>query len=413
MSPKLRQGFITGLVIAAVALILWAISLNFEYIEEKDWRPLSGEARENPLYASRLYLKGMGIPAQTLESLQNLTDLPDTDTVIVINTSRYTQRDEQLDEILQWVERGGHLISRSVSDWEFFDPERSESFVEDSEESESEPDNESDGTSKTSSDTLQRFLQVHTGESIPFKQKEFLQIQLPGVEKSLKLASDYYQSIALDQDNDQQGLQQIKINNENFIIQQTVGEGLITLVSDLSFIENYSIDSYDHAEIFWHLVHAKSSIQSQPAAVWLIHSDDMPNLIQIIWKHFWALCIMLGLLFLTWVLRVARRFGPLIPKDDEDRRNLMEHIEASGNYYWQQKQQATLVNSTRAAIQQRLVQRIPGWQAMNNDQQAMKLAERLSIPEQQVLKLLHGDISHSPHEFTEVIKQLEQIRTTV
>ena len=412
MSPQLRKGLITSLIIATMALIVWAISLNFEYIEEKDWRPLSGEARDNPLYASRLFLKGMGIPAQTLESLQNLTDLPDTDTVIVINTSRYTQREAQLDEILQWVERGGHLMTRSVSDWEFFDPDRSDLFEEDTEDD--TPSVNHDGsTTKTSSDTLQRFLQVHTSESIPFKQKEHLELQLPGVEKSLQLGADYYQSIAIDQDNDQQGLKQIKINGENFIIQQTIGEGLITLVSDLSFIENYSINDYDHAEIFWYLVNAKSSSQSQPSAVWLIHSDDMPNLFQIIWKHFWALCIMLGLLFLAWVLRISRRFGPMIPKDDEDRRNLMEHIDASGNYYWQQKQQATLVNSTRAAVQQRLVQRIPGWQAMNNDQQAMQLAKRLSIQEQQVLKLLHGDVSHNPHEFTEIIKQLEQIRTTV
>ena len=413
MSPRLRQGAITGLVIAAIALTIWAVSLNFEYVEEKDWRPLSGEARENPLYASRLFLKGMGIPAQTLTSLQNLTDLPDTNTVIIINTSRYTQREAQLGEILQWVEQGGHLITRSVSDWEFFDPERSETIVDESETPKPNLNDDGENTSKTSSDPLQQYLQVHTSENIPFKQKESMELQLPGVDKKLKLGSDYYQSIALDKNNDQQGLTQVKINGENFIIQQAIGNGLITLASDLSFIENYSIDTYDHAEIFWYLVHTNSSTTAQPAAVWLIHSDDMPNLFQIIWKHFWALCIMLVLLFLAWLLRVSRRFGPLIPKDDEDRRNLMEHIDASGNYYWQQKQQAILVDSTRAAVQQRLVQRIPGWQAMNNDQQAMQLAERLSIKEQQVLKLLHGDISHNPHEFAEIIKQLEQIRTTV
>ena len=415
MSPRIRQGLIVSLVLAATGLILWAVSVNFEYVEERDWRPLSGEARDNPLYASRLFLKGMGIPTKTLQSLQNLTQLPDTDTVIVLNTSRYTQRKEQFDDIIRWVENGGHLISRSVSDWEFFDPDRAEAIFEDSDTSEDDDPVESidpqDSDSKRSSDPLQRYLKVHTGESIPFQQKDYLEIQLPNIEKRFKLGSDYFQAIVLDENNQQQGLSLSKINDENFIIQQQSGQGLITLVSDLSFIENFSIDNHDHAEIFWHLINANS--QSPAEAVWLIHSDKMPNLFQLIWEHFWAVCIMLTVFFMAWLLRVSRRFGPLIPKDDEDRRNLMEHIDASGNYYWQHKQQASLVESTRAAVQQRLVQRIPGWQAMNNDQQAILLAERLSIKEQQVLKLLHGDISHNPHEFTDVIKQLEQIRTTV
>lgn len=417
MNPLLRKGLIASLVIAVVALIAWTAYKNLEYVEEKDWRPLSGEARDNPLYASRLFLKGMGIPAKTVESLQGLTSLPDTNTVLIIDTARYTQREDQFEDMLNWVEAGGHLITRSVSDWEFFDPERS-TPLEGSGDTEGEKatDEAEDSESvnhKTSSDPLQQFLHVHTGESIPFRQKEYQEIQLAGADKALQIGSDYYQAIELDHNNDQQGLIQIPLNGKNIIIQQRVNKGMITLVSDLSFIQNYSIDSYDHAEIFWHLVHGNAAAKASPAAVWLIHSDDMPNLFEIIWNRFWAVCIMLSIALLTWVLRISRRFGPLIPKDDEDRRNLMEHIEASGNYYWKQKQQHVLINSTRSAVQQRLIQRIPGWQAMSNDKQASELAGRLSVSEQQALKLLHSDISHHAHEFTEIIKQLEQIRTTV
>lgn len=405
MSPELRQNLIGVIVIATIAAIGWGVSLNLEYVEEKDWRPLSGEARHNPLYASRLFLKGMGISTETVESLQSLTTLPDNDTVIIIDTPRYTQREEQLDDIITWVENGGHLIVRSVSDWELFDPDLSR------------PDEEkteySNDSAKISSDALQRYLEVHTGENIPFFQKEFQEIQLPNVDKKLKLGEDYYQNIELDIDNDKVGLSEVKVNDKNFIIQQRIGNGLITLVSDLSFIQNFSIDNFDHAEILWHLIHANTSSHTQLAGVWLIHSDDMPNLFTIIWNKFWPLSIMLGLLLLVWILRVSRRFGPMIPKDNEDRRNLMEHIEASGNYYWKQKQHAMLIDSTRASTQQRLIQRIPGWQAMNNDQQAKLLAERVSIKEQQILRLLHSDIGHNSHEFTEIIKQLEHIRTTV
>lgn len=59
---------------------------NFEYKEQTIRTGFLGEARNNPLYASRLFLKRMGIPSFTQKSIQGVTGLPDTDTVLVINS---------------------------------------------------------------------------------------------------------------------------------------------------------------------------------------------------------------------------------------------------------------------------------------------------------------------------------------
>ncbi|PID45018.1 MAG: hypothetical protein CSB47_10260 [Proteobacteria bacterium] len=426
---SLRQRLIAGLAFGALAWLLWTGLDNLEYVDEVSFRPLTGEARSNPLYASRLFLKGMGIPTQTVESLQSLNKLPDTDTVLFISATRYNQREEQFEAILDWVKRGGHLITRSVLDWDSYATDNEEHNAEDtavdtdndkpnadSEIPTAPPDtaaNSDNDNPAASADPLQLYLGVYTGKAIPFDEKDAETLQLPEADKPLEIANDYYRAIDLSPDNDQQGLTQVKLNDRNFIIHQQVGKGLITLVSDFTFIENYNIDDYDHAEILWHLVHANNRSLQQPAAIWLIHSEEMPHLFRIIWKHFWPFCIMLGGLLLIWMLRVSHRFGPLIPKEGEDRRNLLEHIEASGNYYWKNKEQAILIDSTRHAVQQQLAKRIPAWHAMSNDQQAHLLAERVGIDEQQILHLLHGDIRHKPHEFTETIKQLEHIRITV
>ena len=189
--------------------------------------------------------------------------------------------------------------------------------------------------------------------------------------------------------------------------------GQITLASSLDFIEYRTLSLHDHAEILWHLIHRDSQGSTSPEQVWLIHSDDSPSLFDIIVQRFWAFSLMLIVLLVAWGLRGARRFGPLIAKQGEDRRHLMEHIQASGAYYWKHKQSDTLLDSTRTAANQRLSQRIPSWHSLTKDQQAEAVADRLSLNTQQVFQTLHGNISHSPYDFTETIKQLEYIRTNV
>jgi hypothetical protein len=217
----------------------------------------------------------------------------------------------------------------------------------------------------------------------------------------------------MDSDNESLQIEKVQLDNKNLIIRQGIGAGLITLVSSLDFIEYRELSEYDHAEILWHLVHRDNIELSSPDEIWLIHSDDSPDLLSIILKRFWAFIIMLAVLFLAWALRASRRFGPLIPKQDEDRRHLMEHITASGAYYWKHKQGDTLLGSTRIAVNQRLSQRIPGWHSLTKDQQAESVANRLTLDTKQVFQTLHGNINHSPHDFTETIKQLEYIRTNV
>lgn len=411
MNTRIRHSVIALVIISVLGWLGWSIAQYFEYVDEVDWQPLQGEARSNPLYASRLFLKRMGIPTTSIESLQSLTTLPDTNTVIIITSARHTLRHEQVADLLQWVHQGGHLIIRSVTaNWEYFTPKREQPLVDDNH---NDSTDNPDDRQTFSDDAFQHYLQVYTGESIPFERKPSLPIQLPNAEHPLHIGSDYYEALVLDAESEQQGLHKVLLNGQNFILQQQVSDGLITLASDLSIIDNYSLDNFDHAEILWHLVHSHTKLTPHPSAVWLVHSDDIPSLFQLIWQKFWPLVIMLGLLLLIWVWRASRRFGPMIPKAAESRRNLMEHIHASGHYYWQQHQHSILLDSTRAATQQRLIQRIPGWQAMSYEQQANVLATRTSLSEAQILTLLHKRIARRPHDFTETIKQLEYIRTTV
>lgn len=401
------RAIITALIIPVlIGLLVFGFSHLYEKIDDNDWKPLTGEAKNNPLFASRLFLKRMGIPTQTVENIHSLNELPSTNSVILMTASRYTLTDEILDKLFIWVENGGHLIVPSIEYWQESYYVTDEVLVRDNDDSEE---------LRTSADPIQRMIQVHIDDEnhVQFEEDTPREIQLPNASTPLKLGEEHFHAIILDSDNEALQLETVQLDNKNLIIRQTLGAGLITLASSLNFIEYRALAEYDHAEILWHLLHRNKLEDSSPDEVWLIHSDDSPNLLSVIWKRFWAVIIMLAVLLLTWALRVSKRFGPLIPKQDEDRRHLMEHIKASGAYYWKHKQGEILLSSTRIASNQRLSQRIPGWHSLTKDQQAEAVASRLALDTQQVFQTLHGNISHSPHDFTETIKQLEYIRTNV
>ena len=426
MNPWIKKALIAIVVLAFAALLIFSFQKNFEYVEKTQWQPLSGEAKSNPLYASKLFLRRMGIPTETVESLQNLTTLPDTDTVILISSSRQTLREAQLLDLLTWVRNGGHLVISGIADWNMFSA--SSSIVDEADDGSTEghledtpiyyDESEEEFRVAATGDALQDFLNVEIHGGIQFEDEKPQAIKFEGAARALEIGPDYYRAIVLNDENEKIGLEQVAINGKNIIIRQQVDEGLITLVSDFDFINNYKIGKFDHAEILWQIVRGKPATLKQssltlPKAVWLIHSDETANLFEVIWKYFWPLVTTLALLLLIWILRVSRRFGPLIAKETEDRRNLLEHIDASGAYYWEQHKQAMLLESNRSATQQLLAKRIPGWQALSQQDQIQLLAKRIAIGEPSLLKALYGNISTSAYEFTDTIKQLEHIRTHI
>ncbi len=418
---------IISLLIAVVlALGAYQFFQTHEYKEVTKRTGFLGEARSNPLYATRLFLKQMGIPTHTKESLQSITQLPDTDTLLLLNTKRTTLSPEKIDDLINWIESGGHLITKASDDWKS------------SEKLKNDDDSVDDNNKEIESiDPLQRFLGVRTsrGEYLNELEDSFDQleglvgesleeiglaeniktIKLAGVDKKLALKDLWFRDIQV-RKNKRSITEQIQLGNSNYIIRQKVGNGLVTLVSDMRFIENKAIDVADHAEILWHLIHGLQASKQQPAAIWLIHNDKMPNLFSLLWKYAWAFIISLTLLLLAWILTSTRRFGPLIPKEQENRRSLKEHIISSGNYYWKNNDRKKLLESSRHALLQRLSRTHPGWSQRDQQEQASLIAEQTDNKPEAIYKLLFSEdinLIKNAEQFTDSIRQIEQIRKSI
>ncbi|MBJ6610435.1 MAG: DUF4350 domain-containing protein [Candidatus Thiothrix moscowensis] len=297
-------------IVVVIVSIGWFVQ-NFELREVDEYTGFRGEAKTNPLFASRLLLKRMGIPAETPDTLSTL---PDTNTVLVINTPRYTLSAQKVEEILAWVKRGGHLITRARTS------NAITQYMDDDEEEESD--------SAIERDPLQTALGIRIGEHVMPEDEDLpLAAELSGMEEALELDPGFFYSLH----SENTDANTLSYKEHTWLLEQPWGNGLVTVVANLDFIENGSIHQYEHATFFWHMLH---SLHTEPANIWLIHTDDMPPLWQLIWEHAWALVLSLAMLIPLTILAHSPRFGPLIPKPQPERRRILEHIHASGLFMW-------------------------------------------------------------------------------
>ncbi|MCK5726057.1 MAG: hypothetical protein KAH22_04420 [Thiotrichaceae bacterium] len=364
-----------------------------------------GEARSNSLYASRLFLKKMGIPAEKVD-IYHLRDLPSKKTVILINTYRSTLVNYQINQLMDWVKGGGHLITVVI-------PER---------------DIGEEG------DLLQMKLGINTEEIYNFK-SHFLEKQNEQLKKDKKAGKkvsknkvefdptfkvsfkDSEKTYGLDfltidplsilEDKTKKSDEIIMVDEAAYLLNRQYGKGLISIASDLDIIENRMIEDEDHAEFFWQLVHRKHRTIDN---VWLINTDEMPSLIAWLWGYGWQIILTLSLFLVFWLYSLSHRLGPVIPSEALNRRRLLEHIQASGYFFWKKNQQDKLINSSQQAALQKIGKLFPEWSQLTVDEQLALASEYTDIPIKELSPLLFENKTLTIDEFIQRIQQLEAIR---
>jgi hypothetical protein len=81
-----------------------------------------------------------------------------------------------------------------------------------------------------------------------------------------------------------------------------------------------------------------------------------------------------ALLLALWIWSIVPRFGPIAPDAPPGRRRLLDHLRASGRYYWAKGLRARLVVAARDAALRPVVRAQPDFATASQAERAARLA---------------------------------------
>ena len=134
---------------------------------------------------------------------------------------------------------------------------------------------------------------------------------------------------------------------------------------------------------------------------WLLYSSNMPSLLRLLWQNAPQLLISCLLLFSLILWRMMLRTGPLIGKKRENRRNLMEHLDAAAGYAWRTDRARGMFDATQRALEQKWRRRHLALGRLDRRARCEWIAERAGLTPDEVEMALYGDYS-GEQEFTGV-----------
>lgn len=429
-----RVGILLSLLLALLVALLayWFLS-NFERRDADNEVGLRGEARTNPLLAAQRFFTRMGVAVHAVDNLQEFDALPPTRDSLLIWTQRETLGEQRAASLLQWVRAGGHLIVLARP------PENLYEVEEDDEE-----------PSSPLPDPLLDPLGIHSKNLQYDEDFDELVTDDKPLQVALRDEAPKALEVVLNAsfrlDGALPGDQAVGDARGMHILHRRLEQGYISVLTSLDFMNNENIGQYDHAEFLWYLHHWRAQTlrhnwlrsQTQAAlaalhgqsgtsatadtpnetpsapglgAIWLVQNDSMPKLPLWLWLKAQPVIIVFFIMLGIGIWYGAPRFGPIQPVPAPQRRRILEHIEAAGYYLWKHQRQQRLLTGVRGALSKRLSALHPGWVQFSEQEKEQHLAGLCDISQENVRQLLHQDVGRSAHNFTQLIQQLEAIRT--
>ncbi|WP_198264302.1 DUF4350 domain-containing protein [sulfur-oxidizing endosymbiont of Gigantopelta aegis] len=385
------------LLIISLATGYWFYN-NFEWLDEEKEVGFQGIAQTNNLLAAEFFLRKMGIDVQQVNGLVAFRDLPSAQHSILITTQRETINKELSKNLLAWVREGGHLIVEARKTTEPEEDDLLSQWQISAQAIEAQEGQEDKG--QAIDDAVKSILQQNDTEAedipvaVQLSNKTMIDVNFPYDLSLYKESSDTPLSWL------------VHDKSAAYIMQLSLGQGLLTVLNSTKIFNNEQIAQFDHAR----LLHYLTQYNGHDVGVWLIRVDDMPALWQWLWDYAWPAMLSLSLLFLIWLWRAPLRFGPRFSDKAIERRRLLEHIQASGHYRWHHEQSGYLLAQVQADLWDHLQRSHPTIHRENPALAYRKLADITAIQIELIEQALTPVDSMSEQEFINHIKVMEKIR---
>lgn len=415
-----RVGPLIWLVIITVTVIVAGFYLygKIEWVEYEEDLGLTEKARTNPYLAATSFLERHKVTLKTEKSFRRF-DEPvrygngELGEAVVLVDAYGSLSDERLENLLGWVEQGGHLIAaaknpfldniENVSDplFDYFGVKIERQEGEGMEEQVWEMVERFGHLAGVSGEDLCPLLYAQTSFNFSGDSEEidvhFLSTDLlmaEGWDPSSWVGNEY----------------------EAHMLQFDVGRGLVTLMSSLDLWKNSAIGCLDHSYVLWQLA-------PEEGVMTIFTNFEFPSVFNVVWRYFDVAIVIAFITLMLWLWHRGVRFGPIRERHDEERRQLLEHIDASASFIWRIGKTPELVASIREQVLNKIKQKHPQifkeYPGLSEEveEAPSELIEHLSkisgLRPEQIKTAFWQPPENDPQRITEVLILLQQIKDKI
>jgi hypothetical protein len=353
-----------GIAALAALALVWFFSA-YERVPAKEWVGPSGEARRNPFLAAERLAQRMGLASRQLRALPELDRLP-AGAVLLLPNQRQAIDPRRIRELVSWAEAGGHLIAEA----------------------------ELPGVPDALYERLS--VQRRPGARLP----KPLAVEMPGAGR---LQVSLHDAAAL-QLPAEPLLARAAIRESVKLAAFQRGKGVVTVTTSLQFARNSLIGEHDNAEFLWEL------LGLTPAAELHVYlRPERLSLWGFLKEHAAPVLAAGAVLAALWLWHVGPRFGPVAPDAPPGRRRLLDHLRASGRYYWARGLRPRLVGAARDAALRRVARAHPDFATGSPTQRAARLAALVGMPASEAERFMREAETVSGVEFIHLMHTAQRV----
>ena len=373
---------IVTMLLGALAVLVLAWFLNtHDRVSAQDWVGPTGEARLRPFLAAERLAERMGLEAQEIRAVPNFDELP-AESILILPAGRQEMHAGKLAELVRWVEGGGHLI------------------VEAEYPGVPDPLLERLGVARMRSETMRKPIQVAAPDA------------------RRKLTVYFGDAVQLDT-----AAEHVRYRLARNLVSFSRGQGMVSAATDLHFARNpgyddhyakilnrpaRSIGAYDHAELFWQIVSLTPDrllqvyFRPERLSLWgFLTANAAPAVA--------AFFLLLAL----WLWSIAPRFGPVAPDAPPGRRRLLDHLRASGRYYWAQGLRSRLVVAARDAALRRAARAHPDFAGASNVEKATRLSRLAGITKEEAARFMSAAGAMRGADFIRIAQHAQRVHNAL
>ena len=368
--------------------VVWFFSTH-DRVVVQEWVGPSGEARLREFLAAQRFAERMGMKVAEVRSLPELDALP-AQGVLIVPHHRQQLPPSRITALLQWVDKGGHLIAEA----------------------------ESVGVADPLFDHLG--VKRSTAEAM----KKPIAVELPNLETK---ASVFLPSgIKLEAAN-----ADVRLRVSDGLFTFARGRGLVTVASTLRFARNpwwddyiakavkrpgVSIAQHDHAVLLWSILSMSSGREPSLSPRYELQVYFRPERLSL-WTflrdHAAAALIVCALLLALWIWSIMPRFGPVAPDPVPGRRRLLDHLRASGRYYWARGLRSRLVVSARDAALRRIARAQPDFAGATQAERAARISTLAGISREEASAFMSAAGAMRGADFIRVTQDAQRVHSAL